>query len=175
MSEALLAVVAVMLFGAGAAHLRDPHAVRTVLESHDVLARRLRRPVALGLPLVELAVAVALLIGLGSGWTATFVVATIAAALLAAMTCYVHVAAARSQGRAVPCGCGIGEAPLGLWVTVRSGLLTALALFGALTVRDGPTLARPAEELVVMAAAVLALSLCLGALPAARARIEVAR
>ena len=155
--------------------LAEPRSLVAVLDSHGVLARRLRRPVARGLPLVEVAVAVALLLDLATGWAATYVIGLTAAALLAAMTLYVHVAASRSEGRTVPCGCGVGEAPLGLWVTVRSALLTALALGGALTVRDGPTLARPAEELVVMAAAVLALSICLGALPAARARIEVAR
>lgn len=175
MSEALLAVVALLLLAAGAAHLRNPSAVRAVLDSHDVLAPRIRRPLALGLPLVEVAVAVALLTGLANGWPATFVVGMIAGALLASMTVYVHVAAARWKGRVVPCGCGVGEGPLGLWVTVRSGLLTSLALVGALTVRDGPTLVRPTDELVVMAAAVLALSVCLGTLPAARTRIEVAR
>ncbi|MGA8047968.1 MAG: MauE/DoxX family redox-associated membrane protein [Dermatophilaceae bacterium] len=175
MSEALLAVVAVTLVVAGAAHLRAPRELRAALDSHAVLARSVRGPVSVGLPLVEVALGVGVLLALATGAAATVLVGLLAAALLTAMTVYVHVAAGRSAGRAVPCGCGVGEAPLGLWVTVRSALLAGLALVGALTVGAAPTLARPGSELVIMAAAVVALSISLAALPGARAHAEVAR
>ena len=175
MSEALLGVVSVTLLVSGAAHLRAPRRLRAVLDAHRVLPRGLRGPVAIALPPIEVSLGAALALGLATGSGASVLIGLLSAGLLVAMTVYVHVAARRSAGRSVPCGCGVGEAPLGLWVTARAAILGGLALTGALTTGAGPTLARPLLELVVMAAAVLSLTISLAALPGTRARIEVVR
>ena len=167
MSAALVAVVAVVLLGSGVVHLAHRGELRRAIALHAVLPRGLHGPAAWGLPSLEVLLGGALLalLGLGSGRTGA--AALLAGVLLAAMTAYVHVAARRSLGSVVPCGCGLGEAPLGLWVTVRAGLLTALAVIGALTLGTPPA-DRAGSELVVMGAATVALAIGISVLPQAR-------
>src|SRR5690606_29700296 len=123
-SAALVAVVAITLLSSGLEHLRGRSAALSeTLAGHRVLPATWTSPVAAVLTVLEVALGLALLVGLSRGTAATGMLALVASALFAAMTGYVHLAARRAErGAPVPCGCGLGEAPLGLWVTVRAGL-----------------------------------------------------
>lgn len=177
MSAALVAVVAITLLSSGLEHLRGRSAALSeTLAGHRVLPATWTSPVAAVLTVLEVALGLALLVGLSRGTAATGMLALVASALFAAMTGYVHLAARRAErGAPVPCGCGLGEAPLGLWVTVRAGLLAALALIGGLTLPTEPLSTSSPSELVIMAAATLALSIAIITLPQARAELAISR
>lgn len=169
MSEALIAVAALSLLLAGLAHTRAPDPLRKTLARHAVLPGSLQAPVAASLVLVEIALGAGLLVGLSLAHNLVRGLSLAAALLFAAMAGYVHIAARRAPATALPCGCGFGEAPLGLWMTVRAGLLAVLSGLGALTTDVSALQRRPAPELVIMLAATVALTIAITALPAARA------
>lgn len=175
MSAALLAVVAIVLVGSAIGHLSQRGGLRSAIDQHRVLPARLAPAVAAGLPFAELALGAALLCLLVAGSDLTRWAALVTGAFLVLMTGYAHLASRRaggdergSAGLGVPCGCGLGDTPLGLWVTVRSGLLATLALVGGLTLGSAGLLSRDLSELVVMAAAMVSLSIGIALLPQAR-------
>ncbi|MGH2674834.1 MAG: MauE/DoxX family redox-associated membrane protein, partial [Actinomycetota bacterium] len=133
--DALLAlsrlVLAGVFGGAGIAKLVRPGAAGTAAADLGV-PPRLRRPAALGLPLVEVVVAVALVAPPPWGWWG----AVGALGLLVAFTTAVALAVVR--GRAAGCRCfGQREpAPSGVGSLVRNQLLVGLAV---LVVWQGPT------------------------------------
>ncbi|MDO5503036.1 MAG: hypothetical protein Q4G67_07670 [Actinomycetia bacterium] len=171
MIAAVLGVVGVSLTVAGLTHAARPAAVRDALVRHGLIPAAWHRLISIALIVVEVA--------LGAGILASLLLARphpalafAAGALLVVMTGYVHLAAQRTAGRHVPCGCGLGEAPLGLWATVRAALLALFAVGGgvALLARDataGLAGHRP-EEIVIIVAATIALTIGIALLPQAR-------
>lgn len=99
-------------------------------------------------------------------------VAAGATALVAAFTVYLMVVLARTRaGEQLPCGCGLGAAPVGPWAVVRGLLLTALGLTATVggvplwgAQPDVPTWA----EVVLVVAAGITLAIATATLPAAR-------
>lgn len=180
MSAALLACCALVLLASGWAHVRDPRALAGGLAAHGVVPTALRTPLARVLTGVEVLLG---LVGLGAALTGQLTLAVAAAAatalLFLAMTGYL-LAARRSAPSGVPCACGLGDAPLGPWVTARAIGLAALAAVAATSA--GLALAarsavwgfsgRPLDQLVVLACAALALAIGLGLLPAARRDLD---
>lgn len=167
--------VALVLLAAAAGHLRDARGTRAALAAHDVLPSGLQRAVVLLLPPVELLLGAGLLLALLGSSPLLTVVAGAATGLLAGFAAYLLVVLRRTRGRAeVPCGCGLGAAPVGWWAVLRALVLAGLALtatlggvpvWGSLPTDQAPL---PAQLLVV-AAAGLTLAVVTAALPAARA------
>lgn len=167
-----------LVLGAAAlGHLRDPGALRRAVAAHGVLPdRSLRGARVLVLPVLEAGLALTLAVALLTGapglgrWTAAG-----ALLLFAAFAAYLALVLRRTAGAtALPCGCGLGEAPLTGWAVARAGVLTVLAGMASLagippgTGSLDPTVPVWPQLLVIVAAGV---SLALGAalLPAARA------
>lgn len=185
MSAALLAVGAVVLVFSGAAHLRDRAALGVVMARHRVLPAGLRRLTSAALPVLQLALGLALLVTIGAGASgASFALGLGAAALFLAFALYLHRASRAPGAAGMPCGCGVGEAPLGVWVVARALLLAVLSGAGAIggvTMTENPLAgagsagADGAVRVVVSAAAVLALVVAISVLPAARAMPRVGR
>lgn len=167
--------VALVLLAAAAGHLRDARGTRAALAAHDVLPSGLQRAVVLLLPPVELLLGAGLLLALLGSSPLLTVVAGAATGLLVGFAAYLLVVLRRTRGRAeVPCGCGLGAAPVGWWAVLRALVLAALALtatlggapvWGSLPTDQAPL---PAH-LFVVAAAGLTLAVVTAALPAARA------
>jgi hypothetical protein len=97
------------------------------------VAESLRRPLAIALPLVELAIAVALLPAATAAWGA------LAAALLLA-TFTAAVARTLLQGREVDCNCfgSLGSSRISRWTLVRNVTLLALAAAVAIAAQSDP-------------------------------------
>jgi uncharacterized membrane protein YphA (DoxX/SURF4 family) len=97
------------------------------------VAASLRRPVAIALPLAELAITVGLLPAATAPWAALA-----AALLLAAFTA--AVARTLRQGRQVDCNCfgSLGPSRIGTSTLVRNALLLALAVGVAIAAQDDP-------------------------------------
>ncbi len=97
------------------------------------VAASLRRPIAIALPLAELAIAVALLPAATAAWGA------LAAALLL-MAFTAAVARTLRQGREVDCNCfgSLGPSRIGRWTLVRNVLLLALAGSVAIVAQSDP-------------------------------------
>lgn len=93
----------------------------------------IRRPIAIALPLVELAIAVALLPAATAAWGALA-----AALLLAAFTA--AVARALLQGREVACNCfgSLGSSRISRWTLARNVLLLVLAGGVAIAAQSDP-------------------------------------
>ncbi|XVX21407.1 MauE/DoxX family redox-associated membrane protein [Actinomycetota bacterium] len=174
MTIALLAACALVLVASGLSHLRDLAVLRRGMREHGVLPESIHAPAAIALTAAELVLAAALAFGLVVGSSGvTRLAAAGAAALFAAFTAYLLLALRRPGAAALPCACGLGDAPLGLWTVVRAALLAALAVIGAVWVPAAAgTLALP--QLAVVLLATVSLAIGIGLLPAARA-VEVAR
>ncbi len=177
MSAALLACCALVLLASAWSHVRDPRALIAGLGAHGLVPVRLRTPMARVLTATELALGVA---GLAAALTGLLVVAVVAAAactlLFLAMSGYL-LAARRSAPAGVPCACGLGDAPLGPWVTARALILAGLAavVAGSAAVALASADAgawglagRPVDEAVVLVCAALALAIAVALLPVAR-------
>ena len=93
----------------------------------------IRRPIAIALPLAELAIAVGLLPAATAAWAAVA-----AALLLAAFTA--AVARTLLQGREVDCNCfgSLGPSRISRWTMVRNVLLLVLAGGVAIAAQSGP-------------------------------------
>lgn len=172
--------VALVLLAAGVGHLRDLPGLRRALAAHGVLGPGACRAVATVLAPVELVLAVALVVTvlLPVGALALVLAAVGAILLLGGFTGYLLVVLRRTRGRGeIPCGCGLGAAPVGPWAVLRAGLLTGLALvvLGSVLTGGGPGItsasagAPVAAQWFVVLAAGLSLAIASAALPAARA------
>lgn len=97
------------------------------------VAEPLRRPLAIALPAVELAIAGSLLPAASAAWGALA-----AALLLVAFT--VAVGRALRQGREVDCNCfgSLGPSRISRWTLARNALLLALAVSVAIAAQDDP-------------------------------------
>lgn len=177
--------VGLVLLAAAVGHLRDSRGTLTALTAHGVLPARLRRATVALLPPLELLLGVALLLGvlaghgrapfLGAAHPVLPVAAGGAATLLAAFAAYLALVVSRTRGVSdVPCGCGLGAAPVGHWAVLRAVVLVGLALvaalggapaWGTLPTDQAPVLA----QAFVVAAAGLTLAIATAILPAARA------
>lgn len=170
LGPALLLAVGLVLLAAGAAHLRDPRSLRDAVRAHGVLPPAAVPPRLLGAGETVLG-AVLIVAALGGGSALGRWSGAGAALLLAVMAGYLALARARQErsgGPALPCGCGVGEAPLGGAVVARSGALALTAVVGALTASSWSIGSRPLPEAVVALAAGLTLAIGLALLPAAR-------
>lgn len=97
------------------------------------VAEPLRRPLAIALPAVELAIAASLLPAASAAWGALA-----AALLLVAFTA--AVGRALRQGREVDCNCfgALGPSRISRWTLARNALLLALAVGVAIAAQDDP-------------------------------------
>lgn len=180
MSAALLACCGLVLLASAWSHVRRPRELASGLAAHRVLPPGLRTPLALALTAVEVVLGVAALGAALLGFLPLAVAAGAAAAVLFLLMAGYLLVARRVAPAGVPCACGLGDAPLGPWVTVRALALAALAAVAA----GSATLAlsapapawgltgRPLDQVVVLASAAVALALGLGLLPAARQSLD---
>lgn len=175
-AAAAIAVAAVLLV-AGTGHLRDPGETRRALAAHDVLPLAWRGAVAALLGPVEVLLGLGLLAGTGGllGPAPTSITALAAATLCAGLTAYLLAVLRRSDGSELPCGCGLGAAPVGHWAVARSGLLAGYAL-AAILAPTGAWVPQPGApvwaQVLVAVTGGLALAVATAALPAARALPE---
>ncbi|GAA4879536.1 MauE/DoxX family redox-associated membrane protein [Serinicoccus chungangensis] len=166
--------VGAVLLASGLSHTRAPGSTRAALQAHGTLPAPTHRWLALGLGPVELVLAVGLLAaGAGLlGGPGVRALALGAAALCLGFAAYLRVVRRRTHGQEVPCGCGLGTAPVTGWSVLRAGLLAAFALV-TLALPTGPWTAAPGApvwaQVVVAAGGGLALAVATAALPAARA------
>jgi hypothetical protein len=136
MADFLLPTLAVaataLLLRAGAAHLAHPGALREVLDRQDLVPPRLRRPLAVGLGGVELALGLVAGVAL-VGDTGSSSTGLVVAVLGAAFTAFLLVL--RQARPAAPCGCGgtdaelagVGPVDLGRAAVVLAGGLALAA------------------------------------------------
>ncbi len=173
MTGALLIAVAGVLMVSGLAHLVHFERSRAAVADQHVVAAGLAGPLVVALIVAEVAFGGGTAVAVTSGSSSQIVWGLLCAALFVAFAGYVHLAWLRRTRRDVLCACGVGEAPLGLWVTLRSGLLAALALFGAVFASSGGAwLDRPAFELTILVCAAVAVSVAVTVLPVARAPLS---
>lgn len=157
----------------GLAHLVHFERSRAAVAVQHVVSTALSGPLVAALAVAELALGGGTLVAVTSGSSSQTVWGLLCASLFVAFGGYAHLAWLRRTHRDVQCACGVGEAPLGLWVTLRSGLLAALALVGALFASPGGAwLDRPAFELMILGCAAMAMSVAVTLLPAARAPLS---
>lgn len=176
LSPALLGAVGLVLVAAAVGHLRSPAALRRGLDAHGLLpsagrglVARVLGPVEAVLGLAALVVAVIdVPLGLALG------VSMPIAGLFLILTLYLARVLRVTQGRVVPCACGLGEAPVSQTAVLRGGILTAMALLGGATGGSWTLAGAPAQEAGVTLAAMLVLGLAVALLPAARAVPEAA-
>ncbi len=126
MSFSVTLLVAVFLM-AGMSKLRTLETFEGVVHNFRLLPEVLVRPVAYGLPLIELAVAAALLIPMIRGYAGWG-----AALLLGVFTLAVTINLLRGR-REIDCGCFSSELRqrLGWWLVARNAILVGLALWVA--------------------------------------------
>lgn len=170
MTDALLVAVAGVLIASGVAHAAHFGRSRAGVHDHRLVPAGLAGPLVAALLATEMVLGVGTLFAVVTGSSAQLVWGLLCAVVFVAFTAYVHLAWLRRTRRDVMCACGVGEAPLGLWVTLRSGLLAVMALSGAVFASsDVGWLDRPTFEVTILVSAALALSIAVTLLPAARA------
>ncbi len=137
-------VLAGVLVAAAVAKLRDRDGLPARLEALAVPAQAVPA-VAVGLPVIELLVAVGLV-----AWPSSVIPTCVALGLLILFS--VAVASTLSRGVEVPCACfgGTSDEPISARTIVRNAWLVALAIVGT-----GPT-AGATELAVVVGTAILA-------------------
>lgn len=181
--------VALVLLAAGVGHARDGAGTRAALAAHRFFLPAVQPRVARLLPPVELGIGAVLVGGVlgggllgGSAVAGALAVTALlgAVALLGCFTAYLALVLreARATGAdEIPCGCGLGAAPVGRWAVLRAALLAGMALLalgsalasGSGSFVPGADAGAPAwaQVLVVLAAGV-SLAVAVAALPAAR-------
>lgn len=176
MSAALLLTAATVLLLAGVAHLRGFSSTAGSVVRHGLIPPRFGTVVVAGLALIECVVGGGTIVAVMVDSNTQRLWALICVVVLLCLSAYAHVAAARQSAPGVPCACGIGEAPLGIWATLRPAMLAALAAVGGLAVpiTDG-WLQRPLHEQGILICAALSLSIAVTLLPAARASLSTGK
>lgn len=177
LSPALSGAVGVVLLGATTAHLVRPTTLPRALAAHRVLpltAPATRTLIAALMVAIQGLLGV-LLVAAALGWGGAGVArgsALAAMVLGAAMAGYLILALRRNPaGEPIPCGCGVGEAPLSTASVLRAVLLAAMAAVAAAAVPTGYRFGElPAQELAVLGAAICSLAIPLALLPAARSQ-----
>lgn len=146
-----LALAAVMALAA-VGKLRSPRVFAVSLEGFGVIPARLRGPLAVLVPAVELFIA--LLLALPATVTAGFLAAALFCCGLTAVPIIVV-----ARGKTVKCACfGAGETPMGGWHIARNAVLLAAAVLGsfvAIRLGDGVPAEVPGIALAVVSAGVL--------------------
>jgi len=113
--------LAIVWTWAGLAKMADPDAAARAVRAYDLAPEGLVKPIAWGLPFVEVALAVLLLLGL-----ATRAAAWVSTGLFLAFV--VMISSAWARGLSIDCGCfGVGEA-LSARTLARDGALLAAAV-----------------------------------------------
>ncbi len=170
MSDALLLTCALVLGASGAFHMGHFRGTASAIARHGVLPQSLVRPVAVGLPAVELILTAGLALGsvLGLRHTA-LAFATGAAIAFLLFAAYLYAVWRRHPDAELPCACGLGTATVGGWVAMRALILALLAGAGAIGGGVRAITSRPLDEVVIIGAAALSLSIAVSALPDARA------
>lgn len=176
MTAALIMTPAIVLLLAGVSHLTKFSATANSVARHRLIQPRFTIIAVAGLALVESAVgggtvaAVLMQSSTQRRWAFACVV------VLVSLSAYAHLAAVRQADPDLPCACGMGEAPLGMWATLRPAMLAVLAALGGLLVpaTDG-WLQRPLHEQAIVICAGLSLSITMTLLPATRAPLPTGR
>lgn len=169
--------VGLVLLAAGTGHLRDTAGTRRALAAHGVLPDAWRPAVAGLLGPLEVLLGLGLIAGAAGllGPAPTRTVALAAVLLLAGLTAYLTVVQRGRDGRELPCGCGLGTAPVGHWAILRAAVLGVLALVPAAAPVQS-WVAQPGApvwaQVTVAIAGGLALAVATATLPAARALPE---
>ncbi|WP_238362298.1 MauE/DoxX family redox-associated membrane protein [Actinopolymorpha pittospori] len=150
LSASAAALVAVVLLAGAVGHAAKPSVLAGALRAHDMFAPRLVAPLAVAVPLAELAPALlaahALLTGRPGELRAAM---SGAAVLLCGYAAYAfHVARTREE---VPCGCSAGATPMTVWVAVRAAALAVLA--ACAVVGADPAVTAAGHRLVIAALA----------------------
>jgi hypothetical protein len=163
--------LAVILAGAALAKAREPAAFRAALAGYRLLPAAWVAPVALALPLAELAAAALLL---APGARATGCAA--AAALVAFYSGAIAWNLARGR-REIDCGCfgPSAQVPLGAGLLARNAALLALAALGGLPLAARPLALADAPAVAGAAASALLLFAASGQLLAHAPRLRVLR
>lgn len=127
-------VLAFVFLNAGVSKLLAPGQFARAVRNYRLLPERLNESVATWLPRLELALALALLFGIGAA-----IVAGVAGALVVAFAGAVSVNLAR--GRRIDCGCATAPSPrtIGWGLVARNLALAAMA--GAVVIADPGLLA----------------------------------
>lgn len=168
LSPGLLGAVGLVLVVAGTGHLRRPVDLRTGLARHGVVPGWALHPVRWGLPPLELALG--LLVLLAAVGTVPAAWPALATALLSAtFTAYLWTVLRRHPGEEVPCACGLGSTPVTGTSVARAALLALFAVTGGLTADAWAIADRPWYEVLVAVSAAAVLALATAALPATRA------
>lgn len=171
LSPALLGAVGLVLLAAALGHLRSPRDLRRGLDAQDLLPGGLRGPVVVLLGPVEALLGVAALVvsvvEVPAG--VTLAVGMPIAVLFLAFTVYLAQVLRVTNGRVVPCACGLGETPVSRSAVLRGGILTVLAVVGGVGAGPWALAQAPAQEIGVAVAAMLVLALATALMPAARA------
>jgi len=176
MSSAFLLAIAGVLVASGVAHLMHFARSRAAVVDQHVVPAHLASLVVSGVVVLELVLGVGTLTAVLTGSSGQRIFALMCAALFVAFAGYTHLAWLRRTDRDVLCACGVGEAPLGFWVTLRSWLLAGLAICAAVFASASTAwFERPAFEQIVMACAALSLSIAVTLLPTARAPLTTVR
>ncbi|PZG02221.1 MauE/DoxX family redox-associated membrane protein [Micromonospora deserti] len=162
---------AIVLLHSAVWKMAHPRVFRQIIQSHGTLVARLARLLAIGVPAVEF--------GIGAGLLASLAVATVhfvahLALASAGLAFAAYGVRQLSTGRAVRCGCMGADDMFGADTVLRSALLTAIGIAGAL---DGP-LAPPRVDsgqawiIVGGGAALVAAVLLVGLKPLARTPVS---
>lgn len=143
-------VLAFVLLAAAMPKLLAPRQFERAVANYGLLPARLVRPVAVWLPRVELAFAVALLLGLAVAW-----VATATAGILAVFAGAVAVNLVR--GRRIECGCSgtVSARRIGWRLVVGDVALAAMAVAVAVRTEAGSRSADAVAALILAGSLVL--------------------
>lgn len=176
LSPALFGAAGLVLLAAAVSHLRSPAQLRAGLRAHGVLPEGTRAAVSRVLGPAEAVLgATALVVAaveVPSGLS--LAVSMPIAGLFLAFTLYLWQVLRTTEGRVVPCACGLGETPVSRSAVLRGGILTAVAVLGGATGGGWSIAGAPGPEVFVALAAMLVLALAAALLPAARAVPEAA-
>lgn len=112
------------LLAAGAGHLRHPGTLRAQLDRQQLIARRLRGPVARLVPAAELLVGATGVVAVARASTLDLA-AGLALVLYGGYTAFALVLWRRRPG--APCGCTVRDEPVSGWTVVRAAVLASVA------------------------------------------------
>lgn len=174
LSPALLGAVGLVLLAAAVGHLRSPAELREGLRAHGILPTGLQSRIAGVLGPLEAVLGVAALVVAVSDVPSgvSLAVGMPIAGLFLSFTVYLWRVLKVTEGQVVPCACGLGQTPVSESAVVRGGILTALAITGAVSGSAWSLAAAPPQEVFVAVAGMLVIALAVALLPAARALPE---
>lgn len=170
LGPALLGAAGLVLLAAAVGHLRSREELRSGLRAHGVLPQRAQVVVSgvLG-PLEAVLGAAALVVAVGDVPAGvSLAVGMPIAGLFLAFTGYLWQVLRTTDGRVVPCACGLGATPVTRSAVLRGGILAGAAVTGGISGSGWDLPSAPVPESFVALAAMLVIALATALLPAAR-------